>query len=170
MRKPGLTLREQLRYLFARTYNRLPLLVRAFGFATYFTLSGERGAFAITNKVFATPDGMYMPSVHKELADQTTVGNTDLGVVGLKWFRIRIMVKSGMANGNTVIFTVRVGTGAGVTAPELILTSPTITFVTGDTNLFWEAIAASNAGFQSFKITFTNSGGAASADVMVDAA
>lgn len=169
----GLTWPQTIWFYFARTFNRLPYAFRAAFITTgllFGSMAGQRGVYTITNKVFANPEGMFLPSVRKELADQTAVAATDLGVVGLKWIRVRVIIKSGMANTNTAIFLVRVGTGATVVAPELTLTSPTITFVTGDSRLLWDGIGWSNAGFQSFKIDVTNSGGAAVFDVQVDAA
>src|SRR2546428_5644025 len=125
-------------------------------------------AFALTNKVFATPDDTFVPKAHFELADQTAAVNTDTTIVGLKWIRVRILNKSGKTNAQTVSWAVRVGTGTGVTNPEVVATSPTYTFVTGDTNLTWDVVAYSQTGFQSFNITPTNSAGTASYDVMVD--
>jgi|SRR6266850_1213967 len=127
-------------------------------------------AFALTNKVYATPDDTFQPKCHFELADQTAASTKDTTIAGLKWFRVRILVKSGLTNAQAVLFSVRVGTGSGLTSPELVAVSPTYTFVTGDTNLCWDYVGYSQTGFQSFSVTPTNTGGTASYDVMFDAA
>lgn len=126
-------------------------------------------AFAIVNKRYEDRSFVGVPAVHKEVADATAIAATDLGVVGLLWLKGRVVIKSGMANTNTAIFTVRVGTGAALTAPELVHVSPTMTFVTGDGTITHEFVAFSNNGFQSYKVDVTNSGGTASFDFMLDA-
>ena len=126
-------------------------------------------AFALTNKSQISPNAPGQGGAfHVELADQTAVSAQNTAIVGLKFIRVRVMIKSGMANTNTALFVVRVGTGAAVTGPEIVAVSPTYTWLTGDTNLTWEGYGYSQTGFQSFKIDVTNGTGTASFDVMVD--
>lgn len=160
-----------IRYYVARAFNWLPRALRSIAYGFGLALASERGAFALTNLTFPALEGPMLPVTRKQLADQTAAVNTDMGVVGLKWIRVRILIKSGMANTNTVLFAVRVGTGSGVTNPELVATSATYTFVTNDTNIcIVDLLGFSQNGFQSFKVTPTNGGGAASYDILADAA
>ena len=127
-------------------------------------------AFAITNKAWDRMDFQGVPAVHVELADKNAdVSAADLGIVGLKFMKGRIVCKSGLTNGQTANWAIRVGTGASLTAPEIIAQSPTYTFVTGDGTFTWEFIGWSNNGFQSYSIDVTNSGGTAVFDVLFDA-
>jgi len=126
-------------------------------------------AFALTNKSQLNPSAPGQPGVlHYEFADQTAISAQNTGVAGLKFIRVRILIKSGMANTNTALFAVRVGTSTAVTGPELVALSPTYTFVTNDTNLTWEGYGYSQTGYQSFKIDVTNGTGTASFDAIVD--
>ena len=79
-------------------------------------------AFTITNKQFANPEATFLPVCHSEIADATlatassTVTGTTVntGVVGLKWVRVRVHLKTlgGLAAGETLVCTVQAGTGA----------------------------------------------------------
>lgn len=111
-----------------------------------------------------------IPAAHSEQVDKTisTPVTVDTGVVGLKYIRCAILVKSGMSNGNTIRFVLRTGTGAAVTSPEVVWTSPIYTFVTGDTNLIVVGEGFSNAGFQSYTLSAVQSGGAAVVDAIFD--
>lgn len=128
-------------------------------------------AFAMTNKaqINYNAPGQGAAKLHYELADQVAAGTlTDTAIAGLKFARVRIVVKSGMANGNTILWMLRVDNAEALGSPELVYTSPTYTFVTNDTNLTHEFVAFSETGFRAFKLTATESGGTAVFDVMVD--
>lgn len=124
-------------------------------------------AYTVLNTVSLPTEFVGLPSVQQKPTGVTSVSATDLGTSGLRFIRVRIVVNSGMANTNTAIFVVRVGTGTGVTAPEVVITSPTLTFVTGDSKITWEGYGYSNNGFQSYSISVTNSGGTANFDALV---
>ena len=121
-------------------------------------------------KSYNQPINSGLPVAHSELADKTgTAATVDTGIVGLKYGKIRIVIKSGLANTNSAIFELRVGTNNNLTAPEVVWVSPSIVFRTGDTNLIIEGQFASAAGFQSWQIRAVDTGGTAAYDVMFDA-
>lgn len=136
-------------------------------------------AFAITNKTFANPEGSYNPAAHKELADLTmsssTIGSGTIntGIVGLKWIRVRVYLKTlgGIAAGETVVVTVQAGTGAAITGPEQIA-HKSITMLVNDLTMCFDVLGYSQAGFQSYAVTVSSSGSSRTgvADVMIDAA
>ena len=127
-------------------------------------------AFAIVNKSQQNINAPGQPGVlHYELADQGAAGTeTNTGVVGLKFIRVRLMVKSGLANTNSFAFQVAVDNNASMASPEKVAYQPAMVFVTNDTNLCTEVIGWSQTGFQYFKIVGTDSGGTAVYDAIVD--
>jgi len=173
-----------LRRILARAFNRLPerlrvsLLLLGMLFQSS-SWAAQVGAFSITNKQFATPAGSYVPAAHVELADQTLVAGTvttavqNTGIAGLKWIRVKGIVKTlgAFSATETMRVTVQAGTGAAVTSPVNIA-QVLITMETGDTGHTFEMFGWSNAGFQSYQIIITCSDGAAVSvlDLMVDAA
>lgn len=104
-----------------------------------------------------------------QLADKTVVTAQNMGVAGLQYIKGRIKVKSGLTNGNTIAFTVRVDDVVGMTSPELVCTIPAYTFATNDVSLNIDFEGWSDTGFQFVTVTFTNVGGAAVADVILEA-
>jgi len=143
------------------------------------SLKNQVGAFAITNLNFALWDSAWIPACHQELADLTMSSSTvtsstiNTGIVGLKWIRVRLVLKTlgGLAAGETLAVTVQAGTGAAITAPEQIASESTI-MRTGDTFINLEALGFSNNGFQSYAVTVSTSGSSRTSvvDVMVDCA
>ena len=136
-------------------------------------------AQTITNKGFAPPAASFLPAAHNEaLVDQTMVAGTkttttkDTGVVGLKWIRVRALLKTlgDLVAGDTFVVTVQVGTGAALTAPTQAA-HRSVTMLTGDTAIQVDVLGWSNAGFQSYAITFSSSGTSRTSviDCMVDA-
>jgi hypothetical protein len=107
------------------------------------------------------------------IADEGSTGTvTDLGATGLKHIRVRLMIKSGMSNGNTFLFNVRVGaslSGGAIVDPENVARIPARTFVTNDTYLTFDVFGWSYTGFRYFQIYGTDSGGTAVYDAIVDA-
>src|SRR5262245_35925121 len=99
-------------------------------------------AQTITNKQFVTPDFSSVPAAHVELADQTLVNSAlttatqNPGIVGLKWIRVRAILKTlgGQAAGESVTMSVQAGTGASITGPTNIA-QQTVVMNTGDTAL-----------------------------------
>ncbi len=80
-------------------------------------------AFGITNKADVVPISLGIPAAHKELADQTaTTSTVDTTIVGLKWAKVRVYVKTfgTLAAADTFRATLQVGTGAAITNPENI--------------------------------------------------
>jgi hypothetical protein len=148
-------------------------------------LKTQVGAFSITNFRFAVLDSSFVPSMHREFADQTMVAGTvvtatvDTGIVGNKWVRVRAIVKTltGLAATGRVQITVQAGTGAAITNPTNIA-QQTVGMITGDTALLFQFEGWSNAGFQSYAVAITalsaagavDAGVTAVADVMVDIA
>jgi hypothetical protein len=129
-------------------------------------------AFAITNKLFPSPEATYIPANHKEIADITaSQSNINTGIVGNKWIRVRIYVKSFGTLTAADVFTasIQVGTGASVTAPEDVA-QVSRTVQTNDTTLNIDMQGASQAGFQSYNILIaTSSSHSFTGDIMVDA-
>lgn len=168
---------------FARAFNRMPhsLRKRVLLIPQLFSREwvSQIGAFAITGKQFASWEASYLPVAHAELADLTMVAGTvtsavqNTGVVGLKWVRVKARLKTlgGLAATNTVRISVQAGTGAAVTNPVQIA-QQLLTMETNDTELLFQFIGWSEAGFQSYRVIITSSNGAAVSvvDVMVDAA
>src|SRR5215471_7232991 len=111
-------------------------------------------AFAITNRAWQYSVALGVPAAHKELADQTaTTSTVDTGIVGLKFARARIYVKTfgTLTAADTFRATLQVGTGSAITAPENIA-QDVVTVETGDTALTMDLVGESQAGFQSWKI------------------
>jgi hypothetical protein len=137
-------------------------------------------AFSITNNDFADPSSSLLPAAHAELADLTlaTAGSTvtsatqNTGVVGLKWIRVRALLKTlgGLAAGETFVVTVQAGTGAALTTPGQVA-HKSVTMLASDTYLAIDVMGWSQAGFQSYAVTLSSSGASRTSiiDVMVDA-
>ena len=144
----------------------------------------ERGAFTITNKSFAPSEAAFIPSCHHEFADQTLVSSAlataavDTGIVGLKWARVRAVLKTlgGQAAGESIRVTMQAGTSTAVTAPENIGSQTKVMEGAGaeadDATLTFDFPCWSQNGFQSYKLVFTSSGSARTPvlDAMVDCA
>src|SRR5712691_237346 len=99
-------------------------------------------AYALVNKQFGTRHAAWVPAAHAELADQTaTTATQNTGIVGLKWARVKVYVKTfgTLAAADTFRATLQVGTGAAITAPENIA-QQTVTVETGDTALVIEML------------------------------
>lgn len=136
-------------------------------------------AFSIVNKQFAPGEAAFIPACHQELADLTMSSSTvtsstiNTGIVGLKWIRVRLVLKTlgGLAAGETLQVTVQAGTGAAITAPEQVASANTL-MRTGDTFIDLETLGFSNNGFQSYAVTVSTSGSSRTSvvDVMVDCA
>lgn len=115
-------------------------------------------AFAITNLTEFAPDAIGQ-SARVTLADQTAdTAAQDMGVANLKWLKIRIVAKSGIANTETFSYVLRVDTVVGMTSPELIYVSPTYTAITGDAKVTMEGYGFSEDGFQFVNLDVTNAG------------
>jgi hypothetical protein len=129
-------------------------------------------AQTIVGQLFAPGEGSYLPACHNEaLADQpivaggpTALAVVDTKVVGLKWLRLRGVLKTlgGLVAGNLVQVSVQVGTGANLTGP-VNLVQRLLRMETGDTAIFFDMIGGHPlaAGFQSYKIivsTYTSPG------------
>lgn len=128
-------------------------------------------AFAMTNVNLTLPTAVAtVPAYKVQLADQGASGTeTDLGAGTVcKYIRGRVVVKSGLSNGNTFTFRVLVDDAASVASPERVYTSPAMAFVTNDTYLSQDFTAASQTGFRYFKIVGTDSGGTAVYDAVVE--
>lgn len=128
-------------------------------------------AFALTNgapfPVNAVP--VKTTAQHFELADQGAAGTlTDTAVAGYKFIRVRLVIKSGLGNGNSFTFRVKVDNAAALASPEVVAFSPTMAFATNDTYLSCEVYGASETGFRYFQIVGTDSGGTAVYDAFVD--
>jgi len=137
------------------------------------------GAYSITNRNFATPDAAWIPACHLELADQTLANSTlttatvNTGIVGLKWIRVRALLKTlgGQAAGETIRISAIGGTGAAITTP-VNMGQNIVTMETGDTAIAFEFIGWSNAGFQSYALLINSSGAARTPvlDIQIDCA
>ena len=104
-----------------------------------------------------------------QLADQGSAGTeTDCGIPGYRFIRGVINIKSGLANTNTFQFRVRVDDNSSQASPELVYSSPVLTFVTNDVNVSQTFYGISQIGFRYFKITGTDSGGTAVYDAVVE--
>lgn len=128
-------------------------------------------AFSLTNSapfpLNAPP--MKSSAQHFELADQGAAGTlTDTGVVGLKFIRVRLVVKSGLGNGNSFSYVVKVDDAAALASPEQVAYQMVMTFATNDTLLCSEVYGVSQTGFRYFKIIGSDSGGTAVYDAYVD--
>ena len=147
-------------------------LLGSIGALAWNALRSQVGAFEITNKNFASRIDSFLPAVHNELADQTaSTAVVDTGIVGLKWARVKVRVKTfgTLVAGDTLIASLQVGTGAAITNPENIA-QKFVVVETGDTSLVFEMIGSSENGFQSYNVLFTAAGGHTfTADLMVDA-
>lgn len=136
-------------------------------------------AQSLVNKQFAPPEAAWIPACHLELADQTLVNSTlttttvNTGIVGLKWIRVRAILKTlgGQAAGETIRMTAQAGTGAAITSPTNI-GQQIVTMETGDTAILFDFIGWSNAGFQSYALLINSSGAARVPvlDIMIDCA
>ena len=123
-------------------------------------------AYTITNDDYADPSFSPMPACHQELADQTLVAGAlttttvNTGIAGLKWARLRGIIKTlGDYGGtDTMRISLQVGTGAALTGPVTIA-QKTLTFTTGDTAQTFDLMGWSNAGFQSWTVIIAGSGG-----------
>lgn len=114
-------------------------------------------SFAITNKQFVIPASLGIPAAHAELADQTaTTSAQNTGIVGLKWARVRVWIKTfgTLTAADTVRATLQVGTGTAITGPENIAQQNLIV-ETGDAGMTFDLYGWSNVGFQSWKVIFT---------------
>ena len=137
------------------------------------------GAQTITNIGYADRPASWIPACHSELADQTLVGGTlttttvNTGIAGLKWIRVRGIIKTlgGFSAAETMRISVQAGTGAAITSPTQIA-QIILTMETGDTALTFEMVGWSNAGFQSYAIIITCSDGAGISvlDIITDCA
>lgn len=127
-------------------------------------------AFAITNKAQMNPAAPGQPGVlHYELADQAAAGTlTDTGIAGLKFIRVRGLMKSGITNGENVLFKVKVDDNGALASPETVAQTAGLLWITGDTNLTFEVNGWSQTGFRYFKIVGTDSAGASVTDFIVD--
>lgn len=127
-------------------------------------------AFAITNKTPFPTNAPGQPGVlHYELADQVAAGTlTDTAIDGLKFIRVRLVVKSGMTDGQTFTYRVKVDNAANLGTPEVVAWSPTLTFATDDALLEHTVYGISQTGFRAFRIIGTNVGGTAVYDAYVD--
>lgn len=113
-------------------------------------------AFDILNENTKAPTTFYeLPASRVELADQTAdIAAQDMGVVGLKYLRGRVRVKTLTG---TFAFRVNVDTVVGMSSPEYIYQSPT--YADGEP-ICVDFVAWSNDGFQfvNFDVTFGTSG------------
>lgn len=127
-------------------------------------------AFAITNKAQISPVAPGQAGVlHIEQADQVVAGTlVDTGVAGLKFIRVRGLVKSGLGNGNSVLYKVKVDNDGALASPETVGQTAGLIWITNDTNLTFEVYGWSETGFRYVQIVGTNSGGTAVADYMID--
>ncbi len=136
-------------------------------------LASSYGAFALTNKQFASREAAWIPGAHNELADQTATTSTqNTGIVGLKWIRAKVYVKTfgTLTAADTFRATLQVGTGTGITNPENVAQYNGVV-ETGDVALEFELLGSSQAGFQSYKVIFTaGSSHSFTADVIVECA
>ena len=136
-------------------------------------------AQTITNLAGLPGDAAFLPAAHASLADQTlvagalTTATQNTGVPGLKFIRVRGLLKTlgGFGGTDTLRVAAQVGTGAAITNPVTIA-QQLLTFETGDTGETFELTGWSNAGFQSYAIIFTCSDGAAVSviDLIIDCA
>lgn len=146
---------------------------------TWDACTNEVGAFSIVNKQFAPGEAAWIPACHQELADLTMSSSTitsatiNTGIVGLKWIRVRVALKTlgGLAAGETLLVTVQAGTGAAITAPEQVAARNTV-MRTGDTFINLDTLGFSNNGFQSYAVTVSTSGASRTSvvDCMIDCA
>ena len=128
-------------------------------------------AFSLTNFKNFSPDAEEVRTAvqHFELADQVAAGTlTDTTVAGWQFIRVRLVVKSGLANTNSFSFQVAVDNDAALASPEKVAFQPAMVFVTNDTTLNTEVYGVSQTGFRYFKIIGTDSGGTAVYDAIVD--
>lgn len=136
-------------------------------------------AQSLVNKQFATPDAAWIPACHLELADQTLANSTlttttvNTGIVGLKWIRVRAILKTlgGQAAGESIRMTAVAGTGGAITGPTNI-GQQVVVMETGDTAILFDFIGWSNAGFQSYALLINSSGAVRTPvlDIMIDCA
>ena len=136
-------------------------------------------AQTITNLAGLPGDASFLPAAHASLADQTLVAGTlttatqNTGIPGLKFIRVRALIKTlgAFSAAETFRISVQAGTGAAITTPTQIA-QKIVTMETGDTAFPIELTGWSNAGFQSYAIIMTCSDGAAVSvvDLVVDCA
>lgn len=106
---------------------------------------------------FATQAASFNPAAHTLLADQTlvagalTTATVNTGIVGLRWARVKLNVKTftSLAAADTFRVTLVVGTGAAITGPVNIAQANR-TVETGDTKMVIEIHGSSIVGFQSW--------------------
>lgn len=123
-------------------------------------------ANTITNLDYSDPSATGLPAGKTVFADQALVAGTkttsvvDTGIVGLKNIKARIILKTltGLAAGDTVTAIIQAGTGAAITNPTNIAQG-VYKMATGDTMMLMQLVGWSNAGFQSYKLIVTGSGG-----------
>ena len=113
---------------------------------------------------FSDLQGSYNPAARTLLADQTVVSGAlttavvNTGIVGLRWARVKVNVKTftDLTAADTFRCTLVVGTGAAITGPSNIA-QKSFTLETGDTKLLFEMAGCSIIGFQSWKLIITTS-------------
>lgn len=123
-------------------------------------------ANTLTNTDYADPSASGIPAGRTVFADQAlsagtkTTTTVDTGMAGLKNIKARILVKTltGLAAGDTITAILQGGTGAAITNPTN-LGQAVCKMATGDTALCMQVVGWSNAGFQSYKLIVTGSGG-----------
>ncbi len=142
---------------------------------TRWAFASTLGAFAITNELFANRTASWIPSCHRELADQAaSVAAFNTGIAGLRWIRAKVYVKTftTLTTGDVFTVTIQVGTGTAVTSPVNVAQA-NVTVVSGDTALVIELIGSTavNTGYQSYEIVIaTSSSHSFVADIMIDCA
>lgn len=126
-------------------------------------------AFAMVNKVTTFPTE-FIPLVHVELADQTadTVAQ-DMGVVGLKFLRGRIVAKSGIAATELFSVIIRVDDVVGMTSAEVVYQSTAYTAIANDVKYVLDFYCTSDDGFRFVNVDVTNAG-TWTFDLILDAA
>ena len=105
------------------------------------------------------------------LADQGSAGTEqDCTTPGYRFIRGTINIKSGMSNSNTFTFRVQCDDNSSQASPDIVYTSPALTFITNTVNVsqtFFGICQQAN-GFRYFKIIGTDSGGTAVYDALVE--
>lgn len=128
-------------------------------------------AYAITNKQFASPSAAWIPALHVDNADKTaSITGVNTGVVGNKWMRVRVYVKTfgTLAAADTLTVQVQVGV---TSTPNEVIAYEEVLLPTNCTALVIDLFGASELGFQYYEILFTaSSSHSFTADVMVDIA
>jgi hypothetical protein len=122
-------------------------------------------AFEIVNMApLPTADSAAIPVFVTQQYDQVAAGTEiDTGIADNKFVRGRILVKSGLADTQSATFQVGVGAATGLhggsAATEVVATSPTLVWNTGDSDLSWDFCAAAQTPFQYVEVLGTNGSG-----------